>query len=92
MIIKSFFTIRLFAIAFLLLLLGLACMTVWKIHNYDLESAGESEKYSMFINQYKISRSAQWSKAFDQLPQQNYSQVSFIEKGNSLFIDEKYVA
>jgi hypothetical protein len=90
--IKSFLTIRVLAIAILLLFLGLACMTVWKIHSYDLEGIGDSDKYSMFINQYKISRSAQWSKAFDQLPQQNYSQVSFIEKGNSLFIDEKYVA
>lgn len=84
---SSFLTWRVFGITVLLILLGLTFMMVWKVHSYDLKSAGESEKYSMFMNKYKIERSPQWSKAFDNLSQQKHPQVPFVEKGNNLVIE-----
>jgi hypothetical protein len=84
---RKFLTLKVLAIIILLIFVGLTFMMVLKIHNYNLESAGESDKYSMFLNKYKIERSPQWNKAFDNLSLQKYPQVPFSEKGNNLIIE-----
>lgn len=51
-------------VLFLSLLLILSGLFLWQISQFDIGSADEVKKYSMFLNKYKITRSSLWDNAF----------------------------
>lgn len=90
--IRSLFKLRSLAVMILIILLLLTISLLWRLFHHEIGIEGELSKYTMFFNQYQISRSNLWDQIFSQPLNQKYPTVSFEEKGHILLIDSQFVA
>lgn len=54
-----------FGVTILSLLLILSGFFLWQLYQFEIGSTDDVKKYSMFLNQYKITRLPLWSNTFE---------------------------